>query len=279
MGRSGRPLAALALGAAVVVAACGSSNTSASSKVTTAPGGTGASTAAGGALPAAQLSLVAYSTPQAAYDQIIKAFQATPQGRDITFTESFGASGDQSRAVEAGLAADVVAFSLEPDMARLVKDGIVATDWNAGVHGGMVTASVAVIAVRKGNPKSIQTWADLTRSGTQVITPNPFTSGGARWNVIAAYGAASDDQSVAPAADQQITLLLTGISGGVPGDTHAVDAPPGAISGATVTFPLPTTPPLALGPYLVRVRVDGAESLLHVDPTTRVFDGPGVVLS
>ena len=192
MGRSGRVLVALALGAAVVVAACGSSDTGASSKDTTAPGGTGAPTAAGGPLPAAQLSLVAYSTPQAAYDQIIKAFQATPQGRDITFTESFGASGDQSRAVEAGLAADVVAFSLEPDMARLVKDGIVATDWNAGVHGGMVTDSVAVIAVRKGNPKSIQTWADLTRSGTQVITPNPFTSGGARWNVIAAYGAASN---------------------------------------------------------------------------------------
>src|SRR5437660_3254510 len=186
MRRSHGSLAALGATAllALALAAC-SSGTKASSTATSV-------TAGAAPLAAAQLSLVAYSTPQAAYDQIIKAFQATPQGRDITFTESFGASGDQSRAVEAGLSADVVAFSLEPDMARLVKDGIVATDWNAGVHGGMVTASVAVIAVRKGNPKSIQTWADLTRSGTQVITPNPFTSGGARWNVLAAYGAASN---------------------------------------------------------------------------------------
>ena len=143
-------------------------------------------------LPAAQLSLVAYSTPQAAYDQIIKAFQATPQGKSITFTESFGASGDQSRAVESGLAADIVAFSLAPDMTRLVKDGIVGADWNTGPQKGMVTDSVAVLVVRKGNPKHITSWADLTKPGVQVITPNPFTSGGARWNVMAAYGANSN---------------------------------------------------------------------------------------
>jgi sulfate transport system substrate-binding protein len=135
---------------------------------------------------------VAYSTPQAAYDQIIKAFQASPEGRNITFTESFGASGDQSRAVEAGLSADIVAFSLAPDMTRLVQDGIVAADWNSGPHQGMVTDSVVVLVTGKGNPKHIQTWADLAKPGVQVITPNPFTSGGARWNVLAAYGANSN---------------------------------------------------------------------------------------
>jgi len=140
----------------------------------------------------AQLSLVAYSTPQAAYEQLIKAFQATPAGRNITFTKSFGASGDQSRAVEAGLKADILAFSLEPDMTRLVKAGLVAEDWKAGPTNGMVTDSVVVIATRKGNPKNLRTWDDLTRPGVEVITPNPFTSGGARWNVMAAYGAASN---------------------------------------------------------------------------------------
>jgi sulfate transport system substrate-binding protein len=138
-----------------------------------------------------QLSLVAYSTPQAAYEKIIQAFQATPEGKNVTFTKSFGASGDQSRAVEAGLAADIVAFSLEPDMTRLVKKGLVAGDWNTGETKGMVTDSVVVIATRKGNPKNLKTWDDLTKPGVEVITPNPFTSGGARWNVLAGYGAES----------------------------------------------------------------------------------------
>jgi sulfate transport system substrate-binding protein len=143
------------------------------------------------ALPAARLALVAYSTPQEAYAKIETAFQATPQGRNISFTESYGASGDQSRAVEAGLKADVVAFSLEPDMTRLVKARIVAPGWNANPAKGNVTDSVVVLVVRKGNPKHIKDWADLTRPSVEVITANPFTSGGARWNVMAAYGAAS----------------------------------------------------------------------------------------
>jgi sulfate transport system substrate-binding protein len=182
---------ALAAVAVLALAACGSSKTASSSAATVTSSVGGSATAQAAALPPAQLSLVAYSTPQAAYDQIIKAFKATPQGKNITFTESFGASGDQSRAVEAGLSADVVAFSLAPDMTRLVKDNIVAANWNAGAYKGNVTDSVAVLVVRKGNPKNIRTWSDLTRPGIQVITPNPFTSGGARWNVMAAYGANS----------------------------------------------------------------------------------------
>jgi sulfate/thiosulfate transport system substrate-binding protein len=171
--------ASAALAAAALVAGCGSDSPSTS--------GSGDANA----LPAAKLSLVSYSTPQQAYEEIIKAFQATPQGRNITFTKSFAASGDQSRAVEAGLTADVVAFSLEPDMTRLVKKGMVAENWAADANKGIVTDSVVVVAVRKGNPKNIKTWADLTKPGVEVITPNPFTSGGARWNVMAAYGQAS----------------------------------------------------------------------------------------
>jgi sulfate/thiosulfate-binding protein len=153
----------------------------------------------GPALPAAQLALVAYSTPQEAYQKIIAAFQRTSQGRDITFTQSYGASGDQSRAVESGLPADIVALSLEPDVTRLVKDGIVAADWNADQYKGNITDSVVVLATRRGNPKHIRGWDDLVKPGVEVITPNPFTSGGARWNVLAAYGAKSnlgrDDQA------------------------------------------------------------------------------------
>ena len=136
-----------------------------------------------------QLSLVAYSTPQEAYQGIIPAFQKTPNGKGVTFKQSYGASGDQERAVEAGLPADVVALSLAPDINKLVKAGLVEGNWAQNPHGGFVTNSVVVLVTRKGNPKNIKTWADLIRPGVQVVTPNPFTSGGARWNTMAAYGA------------------------------------------------------------------------------------------
>src|SRR6266705_1560647 len=135
------------------------------------------------------LSLVAYSTPKDAYGKIISAFQATSAGKNVSFNQSYGASGDQARAVAAGLSADIVALSLEPDVSTLVKKGIVPGNWNQNKYNGIVTDSVVVFVVRDGNPKNIHTWADLTKKGVQVITPNPFTSGGARWNVMAAYGA------------------------------------------------------------------------------------------
>jgi len=172
MGRSIRVLASAAVMtvAAAGLVACGSSSDS--GKTVT-------------------LSLVAYSTPQAAYQDIIKAFQKTTAGKNIKFTQSYGASGDQSRAVAAGQKADIVAFSLEPDITRLVTAKLVDPSWNANQYKGFVTDSVVVIATRKGNPKGIKSWADLTRPGVSVISPNPFTSGGARWNVMAAYGAVS----------------------------------------------------------------------------------------
>jgi sulfate/thiosulfate transport system substrate-binding protein len=132
---------------------------------------------------------VAYSTPREAYEAIIPAFQKSSAGTGVDFDQSYGASGEQSRAVEAGLPADVVAFSLEPDVTRLVDAGLVDADWNQNENKGMVTDSVVVFAVRKGNPKNIKTWDDLVKPGVEVVTPNPFTSGGARWNVMAAYGA------------------------------------------------------------------------------------------
>ena len=145
--------------------------------------------ACGGGSSSNKLSLVAYSTPQEAYEELIPAFQETSAGKGASFNQSYGASGDQERAVEAGLKADVVALSLAPDVEKLVEAGRSTRDWNADKYNGFVTNSVVVLATRKGNPKNIKTWDDLIKPGVEVITPNPFTSGGARWNVMAAYGA------------------------------------------------------------------------------------------
>jgi sulfate transport system substrate-binding protein len=135
------------------------------------------------------LALVAYSTPKAAFSTIIPAFQQTPAGQGVSFTQSYGASADQTNAVVNGLPADVIDLSLEPDMQSLVKAGLVAKSWNANKYKGIVTRSLVVIVVRKGNPKKIRGWNDLVKPGVEVLTPNPLTSGGARWNVLAAYGA------------------------------------------------------------------------------------------
>src|SRR5215210_5369327 len=135
------------------------------------------------------LTLVAYSTPREAYEQLTSDFGETEAGQGVSFETSFGGSGEQSRAVEGGLPADVVALSLEPDITRLVDAGLVEDNWNEDQYKGMVTDSVVVLAVRPGNPKGIRSWDDLTREDVEVITANPFTSGGARWNVMAAYGA------------------------------------------------------------------------------------------
>jgi sulfate transport system substrate-binding protein len=135
------------------------------------------------------LSLVSYTTPREAYAKLIPLFQNTPEGDGVNFSQSYGASGDQARAVQAGLNADIVALSLAPDIDVLVKAGLVDANWSKQSYKGMVTDSVVVLVVRDGNPKKIKSWDDLLRPGVEVITPNPFTSGGARWNVMAAYGA------------------------------------------------------------------------------------------
>jgi sulfate transport system substrate-binding protein len=149
-----------------------------------------------------KITLAAYSTPREAYETIVGSFAGSPAGRGIRVEQSYGASGEQSRAVASGLQADVVAFSLAPDITRLVEAGLVREDWDDDAHDGMVTESVVVFLVRKGNPKGIETWDDLVADGVEVVNPNPFVSGGARWNVMAAYGAktttgSSHDEAVA----------------------------------------------------------------------------------
>jgi len=143
---------------------------------------------AGARANGARLNLVAYSTPRDAYSSLIPMFQKTPDGDGVSFSQSYGASGDQARAIIAGLDADVVELSLAPDLDLLVRAGIVSPKWKQQSYKGMVTNSLVVFVVRPGNPKHIKTWNDLLRKGVDVVTPNPFTSGGARWNVMAAYG-------------------------------------------------------------------------------------------
>jgi sulfate transport system substrate-binding protein len=160
----------------------------------------------------ATLTLVAYSTPREAYEEIIPLFQATEAGQGIEFEQSYGSSGEQSRAVEEGLAADVVALSLAPDVERLVEPGLVAEDWADNEYNGMVTESLVVLAVRPGNPKNIQGWDDLLRDDVAVITPNPLTSGGARWNVMAAWGA----QTTTGKSEEEATEYLRQLFANVP---------------------------------------------------------------
>jgi sulfate transport system substrate-binding protein len=135
------------------------------------------------------ISLVAYSTPRDAYAKLIPAFTSTSAGQGTSFQQSYGASGEQARAVIAGLKADVVAFSLEPDMTSLVKAKLVAPTWKKNKWRGIVTRSVVVFVTRQGNPKHIRTWNDLVKPGVDLVVPNVQTSGGAKWDVIAAYGA------------------------------------------------------------------------------------------
>ncbi|MGX6449022.1 sulfate ABC transporter substrate-binding protein [Patulibacter sp. S7RM1-6] len=172
-----RFLAPVAASAALVLAGCGG----ASDEV----GGGESASASDGA--GAKLSLVAYAVPKVGFDEEIPAFQRTDAGQGVTFSQSYGASGDQSRAVESGQDADVVNFSLEPDVTRLVDAGLVDADWNRNRFGGIVSSSVVTIVVRKGNPKGIRDWDDLLKPGVEVVTPNPFSSGSAKWNLLAPF--------------------------------------------------------------------------------------------
>jgi sulfate transport system substrate-binding protein len=201
-----RGLAALGVAVtAAVLAACGGSSD------TTGGGGGGASStaSAGASNPTTTLNLVGYSTPKKAYDALTSAFAQTSTGKGVGFSQSFGASGSQSRAVDSGQSADVVAFSTTPDMTRLVKDKIVASDWNANPQKGFSSDSVVVFVVRKGNPKHISTWDDLIKTGTDVVTPNPSTSGSARWNILAGYGAQLKQGKSAAEALAYVRTLMT----------------------------------------------------------------------
>lgn len=155
------------------------------------------------------INLYAFSVPKAGFDKVIPGFNATPAGKGVSVQQSYGPSGDQSRKVAAGAAADVVALSVEPDVTRLVGAALVAPDWNAGPHQGVPFGSVVTIVVRKGNPKAITDWDDLLKPGVKVVTPNPFSSGSAKWNLLAPYAAKSEGGRDPAAGLAYIRALVT----------------------------------------------------------------------
>jgi len=155
----------------------------------------GPSDVVGGSGPAnahTSLTLVAYSAPEPGWSKVIPAFNSSDEGKGVQVVTSYGASGDQSRGVAEGKPADLVNFSVEPDVTRLVKAGKVSKDWNADATKGIPFGSVVTLVVRKGNPKNIKDWDDLLRPGIEVITPSPLSSGSAKWNLLAPYSVKSE---------------------------------------------------------------------------------------
>ena len=192
--RHRRAAAALAA-TAIVLAGCGGG---ASDEI---GGGTGADAET-------TLTLVAYAVPEPGWSEIIPAFVATPAGEGVAVTASYGSSGDQSRSVVDGKPADLVNFSVEPDITRLVKVGKVSPEWNADVTKGVPFGSVVTLVVRKGNPKNIKDWDDLVAPGIEVVTPSPLSSGSAKWNLLAPYAAKSAGGRDQQAGLDYITTLV-----------------------------------------------------------------------
>jgi sulfate/thiosulfate transport system substrate-binding protein len=194
----GLPAVLVALLIAVFAAGCGGSDSTSSSS--------GSGSGSGGG----KLDVVGYSTPESVYAETLEpAFEKTSQGSGVSFSNSFGASGDQSRAVVAGQPASVVHFSQAGDMERLVEEGeIVAKNWEANKYKGIATDSVVVILVRKGNPEGIKSFKDIEEKDVEVVTPNPFSSGSARWNIMAVYGSAIEEGASPAKALEAVKTVL-----------------------------------------------------------------------
>jgi sulfate transport system substrate-binding protein len=206
-------LALLVLPLAIIAAGCAGGDSTTGSDSSSSGGG--------------QLDVVGYSTPESVYTEFLEpAFEESSKGAGVSFSNSFGASGDQSRAVAAGQPAAIVNFSQGGDMERLVEEGgIVAKDWNKNQYKGIGSNSVVVLVVRKGNPEGIKTFDDLQGKDVDVVTPNPFSSGSARWNIMAVYGTALNEGK---SPDQALAAVKTVLEKTV--------AQPGSARDALATF-------------------------------------------
>lgn len=214
------------------------------------------------------LDLVGFAVPEAGNELAMAAFAETPQGAGVEWNTSYGASGDQSRAVADGKAADYVHFSQSGDVLRLVDAGLVAETWDDGPNHGIVTDSVVVLVVRPGNPKGIEDWDDLVADGVGIVTPNPGSSGAARWNIMAAWGAVvanggTEDDAAAYFADFFANVV----------------ALPGSGRDATTAFLEGTGDVLiSYENEAILARQNGAEIDYVVPSTTLLIENPGAVL-
>jgi len=247
-----RTAVALAAASLLVVAACGGDDDEA------AAGSAGDST----------ISIVGFAVPEAANEAIAEEWTQTPEGEGVEFRTSYGASGDQSRAVESGLEADYVHFSVASDVTRLVDAGLVADTWDDGPTKGIVSSSVVVFAVREGNPEGIETWDDLIQPGIEIVTPNPASSGAARWNALAAWGQVIESGGTEADAEAYLTSFF-----------NNVVALPNSGRDATTAFLGGTGDVLmAYENEAILAHQNGEEFDYLIPETTMLIENPGAVL-
>jgi sulfate transport system substrate-binding protein len=245
-----------AAGLMLVAASCGGSDDDASDSDS------------GGSSEPATINLVGFAVPEAANKAIAAEWAKTPEGENVEFKTSYGASGDQSRAVADGLKADYVHFSVPSDVTRLVDAGLVAEDWNAGANKGVVSTSLVVFAVPKRNPDNIEDWDDLIKPGVEIVTPNPASSGAARWNALAAWGQVIANGGTEAEAQEYVTKLYGNV---VSLPNSGRDATTAFTSGTGNVF-------LTYENEAILARQNGEDFDYVIPPTTLKIENPGAVL-
>ena len=228
----------------------------------------GASSEGGESSEPSTINIVGFAVPEAANKAIAEEWAETPEGENVEFVTSYGASGDQSRAVADGLKADYVHFSVPSDVTRLVDEGLVAEDWNAGDNKGVVSTSLVVFAVPKGNPNDIQDWDDLIQPGVEIVTPNPASSGAARWNALAAWGQVIANGGTEAEAEEYVTKLYGNV---VSLPNSGRDATTAFTSGTGNVF-------LTYENEAILARQNGEDFDYIIPPTTLKIENPGAVL-
>ncbi len=231
-------------------------------------GGSDGADAAEGSGSSETISIVGFAVPEEANKAIAAAWAETPEGEGVQFKTSYGASGDQSRAVVGGLDADYVHFSVQSDVDRLVDEGLVAEDWNTGPTKGVVSSSIVVFAVREGNPKGIEDWDDLIQPGIEIVTPNPGSSGAARWNALAAYGQVIENGGTEADAEAYLEAFFANVV-----------ALPSSGRDATTAFLNGTGDVLmAYENEAILAHQNGEEFEYIIPETTILIENPGAVL-
>jgi sulfate/thiosulfate transport system substrate-binding protein len=258
-----------AVAIALTMSACGSDDDASSEPTSPATASTpGTETSAAAAPADDSISIVGFAVPEAANKAIAEAWTKTPAGNGMKFETSYGASGDQSRAVVDGLEADYVHLSVSSDVTRLVDAGLVAEDWNAGPNKGVVSSSIVVFAVRKGNPKNILTWDDLVKPGVEIVTPNPASSGSARWNALGAWGQVIAGGGTEAEAQDYLTKFFANVV-----------ALPSSGRDATTAFLGGTGDVLmAYENEAILARQNGEDFDYIIPDTTMLIENPGAVL-
>ncbi len=249
-----RAVAAVAFAGLLVATSCGSDGDTADAS----SGGTERGT----------INLVGFAVPEAANKAIAEEWGTTPEGQNVEFVTSYGASGDQSRAVVDGLDADYVHFSVSSDVTRLVDEGLVAEDWNTGENKGVVSTSVVVFGVPKGNPDGIEDWDDLIEPGVEIVTPNPASSGAARWNALAAWGQVIENGGTEADALDYVTKLYGNV---VSLPSSGRDATTAFTSGTGNVF-------LTYENEAILARQNGEDFDYVIPETTLLIENPGAVL-